>query len=55
MLQRSIDQPYVLEDLSEPPAPKSSQPTVDLRELVRILRRRWKEAAAVPAALVALP
>jgi exopolysaccharide transport family protein len=54
MLQRSIDQPYVLEDLSEPPAPKASQPTVDLRELVRILRRRWKEAAAVPAALVAL-
>lgn len=54
MLQRSIDQPYVLEDLSEPPAPKTSQPTVDLRELVRILRRRWREAAAVPAALVAL-
>src|ERR1700752_603913 len=54
MLQRSIDQPYVLKDLPVPPAPKPSQPTVDLRELVRILRRRWQEAAAAPAALVAL-
>jgi uncharacterized protein involved in exopolysaccharide biosynthesis len=30
------------------------QPTVDLREMARILRRRWKTLAAAPAALVAL-
>jgi exopolysaccharide transport family protein len=54
MLQRSIDQPYVIEEPAGPPAPKVSQPTVDLRELVRILRRRWKQAAVAPAALVAL-
>jgi polysaccharide biosynthesis transport protein len=54
MLQRSIDQPYAVEDPPRPPAPSPTQPTVDLRELARILRRRWKEAAVAPAALVAL-
>src|SRR5579859_5810362 len=54
MLQRSIDQPYDLEEPSGPPVQRSPQPTVDLRELVRILRRRWKQAAVAPAMLVAL-
>src|SRR5215813_6629221 len=54
MLQRNIDQPYVVEDLPALPAPRSPQRTVDLRDLVRILRRRWQQAAIAPAALVAL-
>jgi exopolysaccharide transport family protein len=54
MLQRSIDQPYALEDPAGPPVPKPPQPTVDLRELARIVRRRWREAAAAPVALVVL-
>src|SRR5438552_1248921 len=55
MLQRSSDQ---LEDgLNEQagsPVERSSQPTVDLRELARILRRRWKLVTAVPAILLAI-
>jgi exopolysaccharide transport family protein len=55
MLQRSFDYDH-------PPADEHtgtavgrwSQPTVDLREMARILRRRWKIAAVAPAALVAL-
>jgi polysaccharide biosynthesis transport protein len=55
MLQRSSDQPY-----DEPveqagnARERWSQPTVDLRELARILRRRWKLVAAAPLALGAL-
>jgi succinoglycan biosynthesis transport protein ExoP len=55
MLQRSSDQSY-----DEPgeqagsPDGRWSQPTVDLRELARILRRRWKLVAAVPLVLGAL-
>src|ERR1700755_749280 len=55
MLQRSSDY-----DQQLPDNPIGStvggwqQPTVDLRELVRILRRRWRILAAVPAVLVAL-
>ena len=55
MLQRNSEQ---LDDgLNEPAgsaAERSSQSTVDLRELARILRRRWKLVAAVPAALLAV-
>src|ERR1043165_5255699 len=55
MLQRNSEQ---LDDgLNEPAgsaAERWSQPTVDLRELARILRRRWKLVAAVPAALLAI-
>lgn len=55
MLQRSSDQ---LDDgLNEPAGPavdRWSQPTVDLRELARILRRRWKLVAAIPATLLAI-
>ncbi len=55
MLQRSSDYDHQLPD-----NPIGStvggwqQPTVDLRELVRILRRRWRILAAVPAVLLAL-
>jgi succinoglycan biosynthesis transport protein ExoP len=55
MLQRNFDQPQ-----DEPGeqagsvGERWSQPTVDLRELARILRRRWKLVAAVPAGLGAL-
>src|SRR5262245_37503289 len=55
MLQRSSDYDHQLPD-----NPIGStvggwqQPTVDLRELVRILWRRWRILAAVPAVLLAL-
>lgn len=55
MLQRSSDYDHQLPD-----NPIGStiggwqQPTVDLRELVRILRRRWRILAAAPAVLLAL-
>ncbi|WP_424629924.1 Wzz/FepE/Etk N-terminal domain-containing protein [Bradyrhizobium sp. SYSU BS000235] len=55
MLQRNSDYDHQLPD-----NPIGStvggwqQPTVDLRELVRILRRRWRVLAAVPAVLLAL-
>ena len=52
MLQRSSEQ---LDDgLNDPvgsAVERSSQPSVDLRELARILRRRWKLVAAIPLAL----
>lgn len=55
MLQRSSDYEY---QASEYPAAattgKWQQPTVDLREMARILRRRWKVVAAAPAALIVL-
>jgi succinoglycan biosynthesis transport protein ExoP len=55
MLQRSTEPlDDGLNDLVGSPVGRSSQPTVDLRELVRILRRRWKLVAAVPAALLAI-
>ena len=53
MLQRNSEQ---LDDgLNEPvgsAVERSSQPTVDLGEMARILRRRWKMVAAPPLALV---
>jgi polysaccharide biosynthesis transport protein len=55
MLQRSSDRPH--DDLVEQAGSAGeswSQPTVDLRELARILLRRWKLVAAAPIALGAL-
>lgn len=55
MLQRSSDQSYQTSDEPVGTAVEGwKHPTVDLRELGRILRRRWKTAAVVPAALLGL-
>jgi succinoglycan biosynthesis transport protein ExoP len=55
MLQRSSDRPYdEPEEQTGSAAERWSQPTVDLRELLRILRRRWKLVAAAPAGLFAM-
>lgn len=55
MLQRSSDYD---DQTFEAPAPAAAlrwqQPTVDLREMARILWRRWRTVAAAPALLVAL-
>jgi uncharacterized protein involved in exopolysaccharide biosynthesis len=50
MLQRNFDQP-ALEDPAGPVVERWPQPTVDLREMVRILRRRWHVVAAAPLCL----
>ncbi|MDB5504156.1 MAG: exopolysaccharide biosynthesis protein [Tardiphaga sp.] len=55
MLQRSSDPIYRAPD--EPASHAAEDwktPTVDLREMTRILRRRWKAVALIPVALVAL-
>ncbi|MBA2401295.1 MAG: AAA family ATPase [Bradyrhizobium sp.] len=55
MLQRSSDQPYQIQE--EAPSPVVAgwqQPTVDLREMDRILRRRYKQVALPAVALVGL-
>jgi succinoglycan biosynthesis transport protein ExoP len=55
MLQRNSDLPYVMPD--EPlgrPAESWQYPTVDLREMGRILRRRYRLLALPAAVLVAL-
>lgn len=55
MLQRSSD--YDLQALDEPAGTSSGrwqQPTVDIREMTRILRRRWRMVAAIPLTLVVL-
>ena len=55
MLQRNFDQPYhAVEEQTASAAEKWPQPTVDLREMARILRRRWKLVAAAPASLIGL-
>jgi succinoglycan biosynthesis transport protein ExoP len=56
MLQRNFDQPYDEPDEQQASSvgERWSQPTVDLRELARILRRRWKLVAAAPLGLGAL-
>ncbi len=52
MLQRNSEQPSpALEELA---VPRWSQPTVDLRELARILRRRWIMVATAPLCLIAV-
>lgn len=55
MLQRSSD--YDLQALDEPAGASPGrwqQPTVDLREMARILRRRWRLVAAAPLTLLVL-
>ncbi|KRR24146.1 exopolysaccharide biosynthesis protein [Bradyrhizobium lablabi] len=55
MLQRNSDLPYVIPD--EPPARPAESwqyPTVDLREMGRILRRRYKMVALPAVALLSL-
>jgi len=55
MLQRNFEQPAdALEEHTAGALERGSQPTVDLRELARILRRRWKMVAAPPLALMTL-
>lgn len=55
MLQRSSDQPYqVPEESTGTAVEKTTQPTVDLREMARILRRRWKVSAAPALGLIIL-
>ena len=55
MLQRSSDQFHdVPEEQAESAVERWSQPTVDLRELARILRRRWTLVATAPLALLAI-
>jgi succinoglycan biosynthesis transport protein ExoP len=53
MLQRSFDQLPALDEPAAPPVARLPQPTVDLREMGRILRRRWKPVAAAPVTLAA--
>src|SRR3979490_515096 len=55
MLQRNFDQPdHALEEPTNSAIERWPQPTVDLRERARILRRRWKAAAAAPLSLTIL-
>lgn len=52
MLQRNFDQPYQAAPEPAPTAGAGWQaPTVDLREMARILRRRWR-AVVLPAAVL---
>jgi exopolysaccharide transport family protein len=55
MLQRSFDQPsQALDEPTGTAIEGRQQPTVDLREMARILRRRWKMVAAPALSLLAL-
>src|SRR5436305_14926557 len=55
MLQRNFDPPYpAQEEASGTVADGSHHPTFDLRELGRILRRRYRLVALPPAMLVGL-
>jgi exopolysaccharide transport family protein len=54
MLQRSSDQPDNGTEERAGGAERWSQPTVDLREMTLILRRRWRLVAAVPIGLLAI-
>lgn len=55
MLQRNSDYDYQsAEPAAGPAGGKWQQPAVDLREMARILRRRWKAVAAVPLALIVI-
>ena len=55
MLQRSSESSHATLDqpVAATPGP-GTQPTVDLVQLVRILRRRWKAIAAITLSLVAI-
>lgn len=53
MLQRNSDYDYQApESASGPNTGRWQQPTVDLREMTRILWRRWKVVAAIPLGLI---
>ena len=55
MLQRNFDQPdHALGEATGSTVERWPQPTVDLRGMARILRRRWKVAAAAPFSLTIL-
>src|SRR3954468_17999026 len=55
MLQRSSDQPYpIQEEAAGAVAESWQQPTVDLREMGRILRRRYRLVLLPPAVLAGL-
>lgn len=55
MLQRSSDLSPAILDQPVTASPESgTQPAVDLAQLVRILRRRWKVIAAITLSLVAI-
>jgi succinoglycan biosynthesis transport protein ExoP len=55
MLQRSFDQPsQALDEPTGTAIEGGQQPTVDLREMARILRRRWKMVAAPALSLLVL-
>jgi len=55
MLQRNFDQPYpAQEEATSNVAERWQQPTVDLREMGRILRRRYGMVALPPAILAGL-
>jgi polysaccharide biosynthesis transport protein len=51
MLQRNFDLPLALDEPAAPAAASGIQSTADLRELGRILRRRWRLVSAAPAVL----
>src|SRR5260370_3767890 len=55
MLQSNVDKrDRALEGPSGSAIERCPQPSVDLREMARILRRRWKAAAAAPLSLTIL-
>jgi exopolysaccharide transport family protein len=54
MLQRSFDPPVALDEPAAPAPGKAAQPAVDLREIGRILRRRWQPIVIAPAVLATL-
>src|SRR5882757_4829715 len=55
MLQRSSDQPYpTLDEATGSVAEGWQHPTVDLREMGRILRRRYRLVVLPPAVLIGL-
>jgi succinoglycan biosynthesis transport protein ExoP len=55
MLQRNFDQPnHALEEPAGSVVERAQQPTVDLREMARILHRRWMVVAAAPLSLIIL-
>ena len=54
MLQRNSDLPYVIDEPPNRPAEGWQYPSVDLREMARILRRRYRLLVAPPAILLGL-
>ncbi|MDB5616822.1 polysaccharide biosynthesis tyrosine autokinase [Tardiphaga sp.] len=54
MLQRNSEASYRAPEETANPVAEWQTPTVDLREMARILRRRWKAMAIIPVVLVAL-